>query len=168
LRTSNRKVGGRQEAGGRKQTALVRRRKAAAPLPDLVERLGRAQEEVVVELVRRKAFSREDLCALFDWLRKHGLREDLQAAIGYYEPDELIPRVGFIPALANADRQIAIHAVINAGLTDEELARLGKLLDLQTDGHMLRQLRMAVELEHQRRLRHGNRGNRNRITRKRR
>ena len=106
---------------------------------DLLARLRRAPLGLAVELVRRGAFPRSAL------------------PVTYAEESEF----AFIPALAYCDRQLAIHAVINAHLTDTELARLAQLLNLQSDGHLLWQLRVAIELEQERRKRGGfrNRGN---------
>jgi len=112
-----------------------------SPNDDLLKRLRRARKELVIELVRRGAFPRSVL-----------------RGAPY---DELATEPAFIPALAYCDRQLAIHAVINADLSDVELARLALLLNLQSDGHLLRQLRVAAELEQERRHRGGfrSRGN---------
>jgi len=174
LRTSNRKAeGGRRksEVGSRKSEAGSRKSEAGKTLkalPDLMRRLAGAQDEVAIELVRRGAFEARPLEQLLSVLLKNGSRAPLRAALcSWIDGRPVDPRVGFIPALANADRQLAIHAVVNGNLTDGELTRLAMLLNLQSDGHLLRQLRVAVELEQMRRNDGGHRGKLNRITKSR-
>jgi hypothetical protein len=128
-------------------------------LPDLVQRLATAQDEVAIELVRRGAFELRHLEQLHNVLGKRsagggaprdGLRNGVRS---FLFGNPLAPRAGFIAALAHGDRQLTIHAVINGNLTGDELNRLKKLLDLQRDGHLLRQARVALELEIERRKR---------------
>jgi hypothetical protein len=140
-----------------------------------MRRLASAPVEVAVELIRRQAFEKSDLQDLLLWLGKHRGTDTIKMGRLQLAANDLLTfgpwinsEAGFIPALAYADRQICIHAVINAKLSDEELTRLAALLNLQTDGHLLRQARVAVELEQERR-RHGfTRTGRNSVTSERR
>lgn len=153
MRTLNRKS---RQSG----SADLKARSTAFGNPDLLRRMHGTVDEVAIELVRRGAFGARELKILHDALGES--RPALRQAIR----DRLLhkpvgPQAAFIAALANADRQIAIHAVINGGLSDVELRQLENLLNLQHDGHLLRQLKVAVELELERRKRGGfrSRGN---------
>ncbi|MDE2104396.1 MAG: hypothetical protein KGL39_44570 [Patescibacteria group bacterium] len=134
-------------------------------MKDLTRRLSGAPEEVVVEMICRECFPYEELVALHKKLAAVGAKQDLCAAIAnYLHGGRLGAQPAWLAALANADRQLAIHAVLNAGMSDDELARFEKLLKLQADGHLLRQLRVAIELEQNRRRIGGKRGSGNRVT----
>lgn len=138
---------------------------SAAGLKDLVTRLASADLEVATEMIRRGCFEGRDLAKLHNFLAGSGMKQDLRGVISFYLEGRKLPQQpAWLAALANADRQIAIHAVVNAGMTDEELERFEKLLKLQPDGHLLRQLRVAVELEQNRRQIGGKRSARNRVT----
>ena len=155
--------------------SLQRKQKPAcrstfAGVPDLVQRLAAAPEEVYVELIRRGAFEVADLEALDAALGKRVMKTAVERAASvrsviraFILARPILPRIAFIPALANCDRQIQIHAVINGHLTGDELLRFQKLIDMQTDGHMLQQVRTAVEREIGRRQHGGTRSGRNHI-----
>jgi hypothetical protein len=149
-------------------------------MKDLIRRLYHGDGRLAAELIARGAFSRQDVTEFVraagrpsaSMMRGTRDRIEKKRAIvlpvcekffgsrrypaGTFDP-------GFIPALAHCDRQLAIHAVINAGLTDRELEQLNKLTSLQTDGHLLRQLRVAIEIEIDRRKHDGRRGGGNRV-----
>ena|SRR5690348_4480256 len=134
-------------------------------MKDLTRRLMGADLEVSIEMIRRKSFRYEELVRLRKELAGNELKRELCEALAtYLAGGKLEAQRAWLAALANADRQIAIHAVVNAAMTDDELVKFERLLRLQPDGHLLRQLRVAIELEQNRRKIGGKRSSRNRIT----
>lgn len=132
---------------------------------DITRRLAASDVQVVIEMVRRQAFGYSELLVLYNELADKELKPELQQALHkHLRGGNLEPQPAWLAALANGDRQIAIHAVVNAKMTDAELEKFEKLLRLQKDGHLVRQVRVAIELEQNRRRIGGKRSPRNRIT----
>ncbi|HLI02769.1 MAG TPA: hypothetical protein VFC10_07285 [Terriglobia bacterium] len=136
-------------------------------MKDLTRRLRAAPLEAATEMIRRSCFPRAELEQLYRSLLHDEEKAALRSVIAMWlhgrRPE---PQPAWLAALANGDRQLAIHAVINAGMSDSELQRFDRLVKLQPDGHLVRQLRAAIELEQKRREIGGKRGSRNRITRR--
>jgi hypothetical protein len=134
---------------------------------DLTRRLRAASLDVATEMIRRACFPRAELEELYSSLKDDLQKAKLREVIGLWlHGRRLQPMPAWLAALAHGDRQLAIHAVVNAGLSDEELAKFSRLVKLQPDGHLLRQLRVAIELEQNRRVIGGKRSTRNRVTRR--
>lgn len=137
-------------------------------MKDITRRLGAANVDVATELIRRGCFSRRELSELHNTLAKTstkpGLREVIAAYLHGAPPD---PRPTWLAALANGDQALSVHAVVNAHLTDSELAKFERYVRLQPAGHMIRQVQVAIELEQNRRCIGGHRTARNRITKRR-
>lgn len=152
---------------------------------DILRRLKSADANLGAELIGRGAFSKSEVKELMQSLAKEKPRAKeratlermgrkramIQTAARYILAGLPFPKwalsPGFIPALAHGDRQLAIHAVINCPISDQELAQLSKLTALQTQGHLLRQLRVAIEIETNKRKTHGYRAGGNRVATKR-
>jgi hypothetical protein len=149
-------------------------------MKDILRRVKSTDGQLAAEMIARGAFSRADVAILRGLIsvkpraRQHATLERIKSnwamigAVSYcFIAKKRYPawafNPGFVPMLAQCDRQLAIHAVINASLTDAELAQLDKLTALQVDGHLLRQLRVAIEIETDRRKQHARRGGGNRV-----
>lgn len=127
-----------------------------------------ADLDVAIELVRRGCFGDAELAELHAALAESATKPELRQAIAAHLHGAcLAPRPAWLAALASADRNLGILAVVNGHLTDAELNKLEKYAKLQRAGHMLRQLQVAIELEQNRRQIGGKRGSRNRVTTKR-
>lgn len=134
-------------------------------MKDLMRRLAGADLDVAIEMMRRGAFERVYLDGFRKFLAARALKPELQKAISLFLGGaRLKGQPTWLASLSNGDRQIAIHAVVNARMTDKELAKLERLLKLQRGGHLLRQLQVALELEQNRRAIGGKRSSGNRIT----
>lgn len=145
--------------------ASLRQTLLKAKLNFLTVRLAGVDMIVATELIRRKCFRYAELHKLHNILVSFPDKWELCNAIDDYLTGRNLRRQpAWTAALAITDRQLAIHAVVNAGMTDEELERLEKLSKLQRGGHMLRQLQVAIELEQNRRRIGGKRSSRHRIT----
>lgn len=132
---------------------------------DIARRLGMADVDVAAELIRRGCFKRPELAELHNLLAESATKPNLRGLIeAYLHGAKLEPRPAWLAALASADRNLAILAVVNAHMTDAELDKFEKYIQLQHAGHMLRQIQVAIELEQNRRKVGGDRGSRNRIT----
>ena len=152
-------------------------------MKDILRRLCYTDAELAVELIARGAFLKGELLALSRGAKEKSRSivparrkraDDRRAAICRAAAQALVKSkwgsgsfAGFVPALAHCDRQVAIHAVINAGLEHWELAQLAQIVGMQKDGHLLRQLRVAIELEIDRRKNDARRSGGNRIATKR-
>ena len=143
----------------------VRQTLSKANLNFLTVRLAGVDLAIATEMIRRKCFRNAELAKLYNALAKFPEKSELASIIfEHLNGNKLDPQPAWLAALANGDRQLAIHAVINASMTDAELEKLNKLMRLQAAGHMQRQVLVAIELEQNRRKIGGKRASGNRIT----
>jgi hypothetical protein len=127
---------------------------------DVFRRLLNSTETVAKNLILRGAFDRQELAGFTRLLRaRAGKRRSAKRArkeaslLCCLEHPEVWRKTLrgraslFIPELANGARSLAWRAVARGILTQEEVAKLEKLLRFQPPGRGLSELIIAVELQ---------------------
>ena len=127
---------------------------------DVVRRLLNSTETVEMNLIVRGAFDRHELAEFTRLLRarvgKHRSAKRVRKEsnlLGCLENPQVWSKTLraraalFIPELANGNRALAWRAVARGILTQEEIAKLEKLLRFQPPGRALSELIIAVELQ---------------------
>jgi hypothetical protein len=127
---------------------------------DVFRRLLNSTETVAKNLILRGAFDRQELTEFTRLLRarvgKHRSAKRVRKEsnlLGCLEHPQAWRKTLrgrdalFIPELANGSRALAWRAVARGILTQEEIAKLEKLLRLQPPGRALSELIIAVELQ---------------------